>query len=96
MIPLINNILKRGEKITMDEEKICDLEVATILKKQYNNDLIKSFLIKLINKKQETNSHYSNLQLLADVSFYYQEIKNTINVTNDVLETINKMLELMY
>lgn len=69
----------------MDEEKICDLEVTIILKEQYKNDLIKSFLTKLINKKQQDNS-YNNLQLLADVSFYYQEITNTIDITNNILE----------
>lgn len=78
----------------MDEETMCDLEVASILKKQYKNDLIKNFLINLINKKKQDNNNYSNLQLLADVSFYYEKIKNTINIANNTLEMINDTLEI--
>ncbi|WP_339040327.1 hypothetical protein [Spiroplasma endosymbiont of Apeira syringaria] len=44
-----------------DEDEKCDLEVKLILEKQYKNDQIKEFLVKIINSKKEENKFYSNL-----------------------------------
>lgn len=77
-----------------DENEKCDLEVKSILEKQYKNDQIKEFLVKLINSKKEENKFYSNLELLADVSLYYKKIKKTVKITNNTLEIISKILKL--
>ncbi|WP_339039284.1 MULTISPECIES: hypothetical protein [unclassified Spiroplasma] len=77
-----------------DEDEKCDLEVKSILEKQYKNDQIKEFLVKLINSKKEENKFYSNLELLADVSLYYKKIKKTVKITNNTLEIISKILKL--
>ncbi|WDA53751.1 MULTISPECIES: hypothetical protein [unclassified Spiroplasma] len=77
-----------------DEDEKCDLEVKLILEKQYKNDQIKEFLVKLINSKKEENKFYSNLELLADVSLYYKKIKKTVKITNNILEIISKILKL--
>lgn len=77
-----------------DENEKCDLEVKSILEKQYKNDQIKEFLVKLINSKKEENKFYSNLELLADVSLYYKKIKKTVKITNNNLEIISKILKL--
>ncbi|WP_338974280.1 hypothetical protein [Spiroplasma endosymbiont of Tricholauxania praeusta] len=77
-----------------DEDEKCDLEVKLILAKQYKNDQIKEFLVKLINSKKEENKFYSNLELLADVSLYYKKIKKTVKITNNILEIISKILKL--
>ncbi|WP_338961401.1 MULTISPECIES: hypothetical protein [unclassified Spiroplasma] len=77
-----------------DEDEKCDLEVKSILEKQYKNDQIKEFLVKLINSKKEENKFYSNLELLADVSLYYKKIKKTVKITNNILEIISKILKL--
>ncbi|WP_342266510.1 hypothetical protein [Spiroplasma endosymbiont of Villa modesta] len=76
------------------EDEKCDLEVKSILEKQYKNDQIKEFLVKLINSKKEENKFYSNLELLADVSLYYKKIKKTVKITNNTLEIISKILKL--
>ncbi|WP_338958369.1 hypothetical protein [Spiroplasma endosymbiont of Tiphia femorata] len=77
-----------------DEDEKCDLEVKSILEKQYKNDQIKEFLVKLINSKKEENKFYSNLELLVDVSLYYKKIKKTVKITNNTLEIISKILKL--
>ncbi|WP_425382334.1 hypothetical protein [Spiroplasma endosymbiont of Melieria omissa] len=77
-----------------DEDEKCDLEVKSILEKQYKNDQIKEFLVKLINSKKEENKFYSNLELLADVSLYYKKIKKTVKITNNILEITSKILKL--
>ena len=77
-----------------DEDEKCDLEVKSILEKQYKNDQIKEFLVKLINSKKEENKFYSNLELLADVSLYYKKIKKTVKITNNISEIISKILKL--
>lgn len=70
--------MKRGQYNNEWWRKKCDLEVKSILEKQYKNDQIKEFLVKLINSKKEENKFYSNLELLADVSLYYKKIKKTL------------------
>lgn len=75
----------------MYEEIAYDLEVATILENQYQNDRMKELLIKLINKKSKENKSYHNLQLLADVATYYRKIKQTTKMTDEVTTMIIKL-----
>lgn len=73
----------------MNEEEKCNLEVELILKEQYKNDCIKNFLVKIINKKIKEDKHYTNLQLLADVSIHYEKINEIIAIVNKILKPNN-------